>query len=262
LLLSLRGAHINYSPVADEGLAEQYRKVFPTIDGFHGVSQAICKEASIYGADESKCKVVYSGFDLIQFPKSNFQNDFDTLGNRPVKIISVGRSHWKKGYHFALDAMAILKQRGMPFAYTIIGAAGSEELMFQRDQLDLNAFVTFLGKVPFEGVKQHIREADVLLLPSVEEGIANVVLEATLLGTLVVTTECGGMVESVENEKTGFVVPIRNVEAIANSIQRIKESDPEFLAAIVDAAYIKTASQHNEDKMVADMLELYKSVLP
>jgi len=58
--LSLRGAHINYSPLNDESLAESYRKYFPKLDGFHAVSKAISIEAQKYGAAPEKIKVIYS----------------------------------------------------------------------------------------------------------------------------------------------------------------------------------------------------------
>jgi colanic acid/amylovoran biosynthesis glycosyltransferase len=64
LVLSLRGAHINYSPIADNSLAETYIRCFPKLDGFHAVSEAMALEAQKYGAKASKIKVVYSGLNL------------------------------------------------------------------------------------------------------------------------------------------------------------------------------------------------------
>lgn len=261
LVVSLRGAHINYSPITVPGLANKYQKYFPLVDGFHGVSKAICLEANKYGADLKKCEVVYSGFPIEEFSISDFVNEFETLKERPVKIISVGRSHWKKGYHFALDAMQLLSKKGIDFSYTIIGAVGNEELSFQKSQLELNDAVEFLDNVPFEKVKQKIREADVLLLPSVEEGVANVVLEAMLLGTVVLSTNCGGMEEVITNHENGYMVPIRNPKAIAQAIIDIKNQSPHTLNKMVENAYQKVVSQHSEDKMVRDMTGLYQTVL-
>lgn len=261
LVVSLRGAHINYSPLADEKLAATYRTVLPQVDGFHGVSLAICKEASLYGAEMKKCQVAYSGFNPKDFPKSDWQNNFNSLKSRPIHIISVGRSHWKKGYHFALDAMAKLKSDGLKFDYTIIGAKGNEELIFLRNQLDLEVEVSFLSNVPFLEVKNKIRSSDVLLLPSVEEGIANVVLEAMFLGTLVVSADCGGMVETVEDEKSGFIVPVRNPKAIAEALETIKTMDEKVLTAMLNEAYAKVSVQHSTAEMVTRMRALYKSVL-
>jgi glycosyltransferase involved in cell wall biosynthesis len=261
LVLSLRGAHINYSPLTVPHLAQLYNQVFPQLDGFHGVSKAICYEAAKYGADLNKCHVVYSGFNLNQFSKMDWKNDFTTITKRPIKIISVGRSHWKKGYQVALDATKLLKDKNVEFHYTIIGAATSEELLFQRHQLGLTQSVTLLGNVPFTEVKKAIQEADIFLLPSLEEGIANVVLEAMLLGTFVISTNCGGMVEAIQDGESGFVVPVRNPEAIAQAISKFILTPPIKLSQIIDTAYEKVAVQHNEARMVLDMTTLYESVL-
>ena len=96
-----------------------------------------------------------------------------------------------------------------------------EALIFQRSQLLLEDSVSFVGTLPFLSVLDEIRSADVLLLPSLEEGIANVVLEAMALGTLVVSTDCGGMSEVVIDKETGFLVPTRGVKDIANTIKII-----------------------------------------
>jgi colanic acid/amylovoran biosynthesis glycosyltransferase len=261
LVLSLRGAHINYSPLTVPHLAQSYIEVFPQLDGFHGVSEAICLKAAKYGADLNKCQVVYSGFDLKLFSKVDFRNDFTTIKTRPIKIISVGRSHWVKGYHIALDAMKLLQDYNIDYTYTIIGAADNEELLFQRNQLVLDERITFLGKVQFKEVKEYIQQADVLLLPSFEEGIANVVLEAMLLGTFVITTNCGGMEEVIQDGESGFIVPVRNPLAIAQAISKFMLTPPLTLTQIIDKAYEKVVEQHNETRMVQDMTVLYESML-
>ncbi|MDM6921305.1 hypothetical protein QUG63_29270, partial [Klebsiella michiganensis] len=124
LVLSLRGAHINYSPITVPGLAEQFKKAFPLVDAFHGVSKAICEEATKYGADHARCQVVYSGLNLTDFPFHSDKYKVNFSPSNPLKIISVGRSHWIKGYHLALDALSDLKQeKSFSFHYTIIGAS-------------------------------------------------------------------------------------------------------------------------------------------
>ncbi len=261
LVLSLRGAHINYSPLTVPGLAESYRKTFPLVNGFHGVSKAICAEAVKYGAELNKCHVVYSGFDLSKIKVPDLTGSHESQNTGRINIISVGRAHWKKGYHFSLDAMKLLKQQQIPFKYTIIGAKGDEELEFQRAQLNILDEVTFLDKVSFEEVKKLITQADVLLLPSVEEGIANVVLEAMLLRTLVVTTDCGGMAEVITNGENGFIIPVRNPKAIAEALKKVVGLAPSSIEAMIQQAFEKVSEQHSEERMVRGMLDLYSKVL-
>src|SRR5690606_5520640 len=140
-----------------------------------------------------------------------------------LKILSVGRAHWKKGYRYALDAMTVLKEIKVDFQYTIIGVKHDEALLYQRHEAGLNDCVTFLDTLSFKEVKAQIASADVLLLPSIEEGIANVVLEAMALGTLVVSTDCGGMKEVVLPKQTGYLVPVRDAQAMALALKEVSE---------------------------------------
>lgn len=258
LVVSLRGAHINYSPLADPDLAAIYRQIFPVVDGFHGVSSAICREAEQYGADIKRCRVVYSGFDLSQFP---FSNPKKHRSKEALKVVSVGRAHWKKGYHYALSAMYLLREKGVRFQYQIIGVGQAEELTFQLNQLDLAGCVLFEPKQPLHQVLKTIAEADVFLLPSVEEGIANVVIEAMLVGTPVITTNCGGMEETVAHGESGWVVPVRQPQAIADAILEFSRSSPEKRAEIRQTARKKVEQQHSEQQMVNNMKALYQEVL-
>ncbi|NNK71725.1 MAG: glycosyltransferase family 4 protein, partial [Flavobacteriaceae bacterium] len=207
LIVSLRGAHINYSPIADEELAETYRTHFKNVDAFHAVSEAIKQEAGKYMSSVDKVEVIKSGLNLNEF---EYREHLE-LPSAVLKIVSVGRNHWKKNYVSALDAMAILKTHSLKFDYNIAGIGEDEALMFQRKQLELEEQVNFLPLLPINETKALITSADVLLLPSVEEGIANVVLEAMALGTLVISTDCGGMKEVIQDGKNGFLVPLRDV---------------------------------------------------
>lgn len=257
LVLSLRGAHINYSPIADLELAEAYRKYFPKVSGFHAVSKAIAEEAKIYGAKPEKIKIVYSGLQLEHFKKEK-QNKKQ---NQVYEIISVGRPHWIKGYHYALDACKILKSKGLIFKYTIVGGANDIELLYQRKDLDMQDEVMLLGQEPFKDIKSRIRSADLLLLPSVEEGIANVVLEAMALKTIVLSTDCGGMKEVITDGKNGFMVPIRSPKSIAEKIKLIISLTDDEKHRVRESALKTIQIQYAEDKMVKGMLSLYNQVL-
>lgn len=257
LIVSLRGAHINYSPLADSKIAKTYETFFPKVDGFHAVSKAISLEAMKYHAASHKIRVVYSGLELEKMP---FQLKIIDA-NTPLKIISIGRAHWKKGYTYALDSAYLLKVAGVDFQYTIVGVGSNEELIYKRSQLELQNEVLFLENFSFEEVMESIRKADVLLLPSVEEGIANVVLEAMALGTLVISSNCGGMDEVIVDNENGFLVPIRNAEAMASALKSISELPLPTYRKIATKARNTIEEQHNHEKMIVEMLNLYQKVL-
>jgi colanic acid/amylovoran biosynthesis glycosyltransferase len=95
----------------------------------------------------------------------------------------------------------------------------------------------------------------------VEEGIANVVLEAMQLGTLVLSTDCGGMGEVIKDGVNGFLVPIRNPEAMAAAIQKIQELSREEKEKIIAAAQETIENRYTTTTMVKGMLGLYNQVL-
>jgi glycosyltransferase involved in cell wall biosynthesis len=256
VVVSLRGYQINCSPVADEDLAQTYKKVFPQVNAFHGVSKAICREGSKFGASTDKCSVVYSGMNLNEFPFATSKE----FNRGSIEIISVGRPHWIKGYHIALDAMKVLKDQGITFHYRIVGGS-SEELIYQIEDLGLSGHVSIVESVPFEEVKSLIAASDILLVPSVKEGIPNVVLEAMALGTIVVSTDCGGVSEVITDAENGFLIPVRDPHAIASRILVVSSLYAGELDSIRRRARTAIEQQHDHRKMVGDMKDLYRSVL-
>ena len=258
IILSLRGAHINYSPLTDKKLSDAYRKYFPKIDGYHAVSEAIKKETVKYGASEDKIKVIYSSVnkDLL---KLNSEKDPRV---KTFEIISIGRFHWKKGYHYALDTMKILKDKKVDFRYTII-AQGKvpEEILFLINEYDLHDEVNIIPGMKFDDLIKRLIRSDMLILPSVEEGIANVVLESMAAGVPVVTTDCGGMNEAVEDKVNGYIVRIREPELMADKILDYISRDDESGYKIVKNAKATIENKFSPERQIKEFADLYNTIL-
>ena len=225
IVLSLRGTHINVSPISDEGFSLSYKKYFPRINGFHAVSQAIAEEAEKYGADINKITVINPAVDekLLNYKADKVNN----LDSGILHIISVGRCHWIKGYTNALDAMVILKNKKIKFYYTIIASGKDQEnILYQIHDLGLNECVSFINdELSHDEVLKKVSECDLFLLSSLEEGISNAVIEAMALGLLVISTDCVGMGEVIRNSKNGFLVPVRDSKSMAKAIQNFIDLD-------------------------------------
>jgi colanic acid/amylovoran biosynthesis glycosyltransferase len=258
LVLSLRGAHINYSPIADPKLAEMYRINFPKVDAFHAVSKAIGIEAGKYGANQEKVKVVYSGLDLNML---NHSKSKLSVNQTTFNLISIGRPHWIKGYVYALDACKYLKDANFNFKYTIIGGESDIELAYQVHDLELDDYVELTKKMSFSEVENAIKKSDLLLLPSLEEGVANVVLEAMALERLVLSTNCGGMPEIINDGQNGFLVPIRNSIEMAKKIIEIAQLTETQKNKITNEALKTIKSNHTSEQMINGMMALYQNVL-
>lgn len=255
-ILSQRGFHINVRPFINQDNKVFLNEVFSKLDGFHSVSKAIQKKSNeIYTSPQKIDHVVYSGFDIDSF---GFKNTWNT--NKKIQILSIGRDHWKKDYRSAILAMSILKEKKIPFHYTVVGVNKSEELLFLVNELNLTDSVTFLNSIPQEEVYEKMLESDLFLLPSVEEGIANVCIEAMLSKLPVLSTDCGGMSELIVDSVTGFLIPTRSPKAIADKISIFAKLQEIDILQLVNAAYMKSTTQHNSEQMVNGMISLYEKL--
>jgi len=256
-VLSQRGYQTNVRPFVNKANFEYLQTWLPRFSGFHSVSQAISKEGDkIYNSPNKIDHVVYTGLDL-----SKFEFNPLVVQNKVLKIISVGRPHWKKGYDIALKALALLKKKGLQLNYQIIGAEGNQELLFLRKELDLETEVEFLPKLPQQKVFDMMSSSDLFLLPSIEEGIANVAVESMALGCPVISNNCGGMEELISHQKEGWIVPVYDYKAMAAQILEFSQLDSEYIKTIKYAARLKVERQHNEGKMIEDMIQLYSKIL-
>lgn len=257
IAVSLRGAHINYSPLNDPSLAEAYKRYFPGVSAFHAVSQAIKLEAAKYGADPEKTTVIYTSVRdelLNTHPKESKKDE-------KIRIISVGRFHWKKGYHYGLDAVNILNKKGMEFQYDLVAQGDvPEEILFLINEYGLKGSVNILPGMEHSKLLEKVRSSDALLLPSVEEGIANVVLEAMAAGVPVITTDCGGMNEVVKDGENGFITGVRDAEALAAKVELLARMNSGQIRAITEAAREKVRSGFTRENQKRSFTAFYNKL--
>lgn len=220
IVISNRGAQTQIAPHnprragLKEGLAESFRHA----SAVHCVSNAIRDEALIYGMGPEKAWVICPAVDP----------DFFTpvAGEKPATetftIVSTGSVIWRKGYEYALLAIRKLADRVNSVCYKIIGDGPERQrLLYTIDDLNLGEHVQLLGKQTPEQIRVHLQRADAFLLSSLSEGISNAALEAMACGVPVVSTDCGGMKEAIRDGIDGFVVPVRDPEAMAQALSRL-----------------------------------------
>ena len=169
-----------------------------------------------------------SGINFISCPTESIhlQGRFDT---------------WPK--RRGVTRVAELDRAGINVSYRIAGEGPErEKLTFMIDQLGLTHAVKLLGVCTEAQVRHELADADVLLLPSLSEGISNAALEAMAAGRVVVTTDCGGMTEVVSDGLDGFVVAVGDTAAMADTLTRLS-GDPQLRNEVARRAGA-TADQH------------------
>ena len=257
VVLSQRGSQNNVRPFVEEDTFFYMQQWYPKINGFHSVSKAISINGDkIWCSPKKLDKVIYTGLPLQNLP---FRDEYIMANS--LQLLSVGRTYWIKGYDYALQTCKILKEKNINFHYTVIGGAGDEELQFLISDLDLNDCVSLMGRMPQEEVFKKMREASLLLMSSIEEGIPNVAVEAMAIGLPVLSTNCGGVSELIDDGVEGWIVPIRDSVSMAEGVVSFYHLPLDKINEVRIAARKKVELQHSEEKMLRNMEELYLEII-
>jgi len=155
------------------------------------------------------------------------------LDGRPL-LLWVGRIAPIKGLDTLLDAVARLSESGQDMRLLVVGGdtdertSGHETSLRQRiERLGLGDSVRFLGPQPQGVLPLYYAASDVTVLPSYYESFGMVALEAMACGSPVIASRVGGLVTTVRDGVTGFLVPDGDVEALAERIETLV-GDPEL----------------------------------
>ncbi|MEK1891393.1 MAG: glycosyltransferase, partial [Phyllobacterium sp.] len=202
------------------------------------------------GAPSTKVVVQHMGV-----PINKIEYSWRSFEQGTMNLISVCRLTEKKGIEFALRALRQLSNAKpqLDWSYMIIGGGELlDGLIKLAKSLGIADRVTFLGSRPHSEVRQHLREAHVFLLPSVTatdgdvEGIPVSLMEAMAAGLTVVSTYHSGIPELIDDQTTGFLVPERDVEALAAKLLWIAEY-PSQCERLALAARRKIEGEFNAD---------------
>lgn len=140
-------------------------------------------------------------------------------------VLSVGRVTKQKGYHYLVEAAALLVHQGMKNTLFLIIGAEEQKLsvglrkVLQKNQL--SETVRFLGPMDHCAVIGYLSAADLFCMPSLWEGFGIAATEAMMLGKPVVASDIDGLREIVYDGKDGFLIPPRDAQGIASAIRRL-----------------------------------------
>ncbi len=153
------------------------------------------------GIEPAKIDVLYNGV-----PVDLVARDFAAAPNLPLKILFLGLLTERKGISDLLHALAALPPEAPPWQAIIAGNGDIPAYQAKVRELGLGERVEFTGWVEQARVRGLLRTVDVLVLPSYNEGLPLVILEALGAGTPVITTPIGAIPEVLEDGKTVLFV--------------------------------------------------------
>jgi colanic acid/amylovoran biosynthesis glycosyltransferase len=165
--------------------------------------------------------------------------------SHPMQLISVARLARGKGHVYALEALAKLRQQGLFWRYSLVGAGPDTDwIREQVVRLNLADWVTFCGTQDEAAVREMLFSHHLLLLTSVGtfEAAPVCVMEAMASAMPTVTSHIGGTPDMIRHEVDGFLVPQADVEAIVEAINRVYH-DPAVLQQMGLQARIRAIAE-------------------
>ncbi|MCF6192357.1 MAG: glycosyltransferase family 4 protein [Candidatus Hydrothermae bacterium] len=186
-----------------------------------------------------------------------------TISPEP-RILFVGRMVERKGVPVLLRAAQRLKNRIPSLRLIFVGDGPLRKTWeAQAHALGLQDRVTFTGKISQEALERAYLSSDIFVLPAIvdsrgdTEGLGVVLLEALQYGLPVIASRVGGIVDIVQHESTGLLVPPGDPEALAHAIQRLVDH-PEFTQTLVLKGQQHLKKNFTLESIAKRLVDLYR----
>lgn len=209
------------------------------------VSDALKQDMVNLGMDGSKIRVHYTGLDQNRFVPVDRVAAKRELGVSGPLFITAGALIKRKNQDLVIRALT-----RFPDAELMLAGSGEEEQVYRAlaAQLGVADRVRFLGSVPHDQLPHLTAAADIAILVSKSEGLANAWVEALACGTPVIISEAGGARELVTSVDAGRVVD-QSVEAIVKAATAILAAPP--AQDMVRSSVSKFSWKNNGDQLLA-----------
>ncbi|MBD2102621.1 glycosyltransferase family 4 protein [Leptolyngbya sp. FACHB-261] len=232
-----------------------------------------------------RCQTVHNGIAAEDYLGIN-HGQRSAPGN-VKRLLFTGRVSPEKGVHVLLDAFEKVVEQYPEVQLEIVGKEAIlplSELIHLSDNpqvkeladfypgsylanlkgrisLEVANKITFTGGVPHSKLNHYLQNADIFIHPSIfDDPFPNAVLEAMAAGLPVIATRTGGIVESVEDGKTGLLVERSNAEMLAVAILRLLSDEP-LRASMAQASQQRALREFSWEKVVETLLCEYQNLL-
>jgi glycosyltransferase involved in cell wall biosynthesis len=175
----------------------------------------------------SRIRIVPNDIDITRFqPNAQAGDEVRRrlgIGNASRIVLFVHRIVERKGAHYVPAIARIVCQALTDARFVLVGDGPARSRLIDEVNADaiLHGRVAFVGSVPNRDIKGYYAAADVLLMPSEEEGFPRVLLEAMATGTPIVAADVGGVRDVCVAEQHEFLVPVGDVDRFASSLLRL-----------------------------------------
>ena len=245
-------------------LPRLYKKLFYIMAKYSIGKSNIIRAVS--SSTEQQVLDIDSSKSVVRFPAWIDFKDFQNIEPKPLSkdkfnILFIGSVTDRKKPHMIIEAIQRINDKS--YNLSIVGPAPNEkyfkELKDLIDKSDLQNQVSLIGPVDRESVKDYYSSSNLMILPSISEGLARVIFESQVAMCPVLVTDAPGMSDIVIDGQTGYVFESNNLDSLSLKIEYIKNNyDEASLVAKNAKGFI--LSNYSEDNFKFSFKKLFDTV--
>ena len=259
LVVSFRGWDATLYPASRPGI---FRDLFARADRVLPVSEALARRLVDLGCERRKISVLHSGINCRRFMFAERRR----APGEPTRLLTVGRLVEKKGIPIAIEAVARLLREGASLEYIVAGEGPLRSaLEAQIAAHGISHAVRLVGWKSQAEVIALLAAAHVFVLPCVtsasgdQEGIPNSLKEAMAVGLPVVSTIPAGIPELVEDGVSGFLVPERDIDRLADRLGLLLR-EPERWPSMGRAGRARVEAAFDIESLNDELERIYRAL--
>ena len=238
------------------------RRALSRLDAIIFVSEGQRKRLESFGIRGRKSWVVHNAISVNSTGTTDKRKEiFEEFGipSNATMVVSAGRLSPEKGHRFLVEAIGMLKGSINNTHFVFCGDGPCQkELGKQSKELGISEICHFVGFR--RDIDEIFQAMDLMVLPSLTEGLPNVVLEAFACAKPVVATAVGGVPEIVEDGINGILVPKERPDLLADAIKDCL-AIPDKRRAMGEAGYQKVKSEFTFESQTQKLETIYDEVL-
>ena len=245
-------------------LPRLYKKLFYIMAKYSIGKSNIIRAVS--SSTEQQVLDIDSSKSVVRFPAWIDFKDFQNIEPKPLSkdkfnILFIGSVTDRKKPHMIIEAIQRINDKS--YNLSIVGPAPNEkyfkELKDLIDKSDLQNQVSLIGPVDRESVKDYYSTSNLMILPSISEGLARVIFESQVAMCPVLVTDAPGMSDIVIDGQTGYVFESNNLDSLSLKIEYINNNyDEASLVAKNAKGFI--LSNYSEDNFKFSFKKLFDTV--
>ncbi|WP_080843970.1 glycosyltransferase family 4 protein [Cytobacillus gottheilii] len=206
------------------------------------------------GIPEQKIKVIYNGIDM----PAHLDRHSMAITHDPPVITAIGRLRNEKGQDFLIDALAKIKLENPSLkwkCYLYGDGPEKDDLVNKVKLMKLEDYVSFKGYTTNKDLIY--LNSDIIVVPSKNEALSYVAIEALAYSKLVIATDVGGLPEVIINGQTGYLVNYGDTEGLASKLSDVLMNKMNN-QHIIENGYKHFMTHFESTKMMKDLSKVYK----